>query len=134
MDFSGGCALQTKQAKKRCRPYRSLFFRNEYRIVKIAHIASGTRSEDQFLYAKVQFILVPPPLSASAPLLRLLWRRHCILYCVLSKKNVYRYRGVLYRVSQTPRIRAPCGFYLHGVMGASNFACGMLFTKSFQKN
>ena len=53
------------------------FFRHEYRIVKIAHIGSRTRSEGQFLYAKVQFILVPPPLSASAPSLRLLWQRHC---------------------------------------------------------
>ena len=43
------------------------FFRHEYRIVKIVHIGSRTRFEDQFLYAKVQFILVPPPLSASAP-------------------------------------------------------------------
>ena len=37
------------------------FFRHEYRIVKIVHIGSRTRFEDQFLYAKVQFILVPPP-------------------------------------------------------------------------
>ena len=37
------------------------FFRHESRIVKIAHIGSSTRSEDQFLNAKVQFILVPPP-------------------------------------------------------------------------
>ena len=29
-------------------------------LLKIAHIGSRTRSEDQFLYAKVQFILVPP--------------------------------------------------------------------------
>ena len=37
------------------------FFRHEYRIVKIVHIGSRTRFEDQFLYAKVPFILVPPP-------------------------------------------------------------------------
>ena len=36
------------------------FFRHEYRIVKIVHIGSRTRFEDQFLYAKVQFIIVPP--------------------------------------------------------------------------
>ena len=35
------------------------FFRHEYRIVKIAHIGSRTRSEDQVLYTKVEFILVP---------------------------------------------------------------------------
>ena len=39
---------------------RLSFFRHEYRIVKIAHIGGPTRSGDQFLYAKVQFILVPP--------------------------------------------------------------------------
>ena len=37
------------------------FFRHEYRIVKIVHIGSRTRFEDQFLYAKDQFILVPSP-------------------------------------------------------------------------
>ena len=36
------------------------FFRHDYRIVKIAHIGKRTRSEHQFLYAKVQYILVPP--------------------------------------------------------------------------
>ena len=36
------------------------FFRHENRIVEIAKIGSRTRSENQFLYAKVQFILVPP--------------------------------------------------------------------------
>ena len=55
------------------------FFSHEYRIVKIAHTCSRTRSEDQFLQAKVQFILVPPPPPTySAPSLRLLKRRHCI--------------------------------------------------------
>ena len=29
-------------------------------LLKIAHIGSRTRSEDEFLYTKVQFILVPP--------------------------------------------------------------------------
>ena len=53
-----------KHAKKRGRPY-----------FKIAQNCSRTRSEDQFLYAK---ILVPPPLLASAPSLRLLWRRYWI--------------------------------------------------------
>ena len=51
------------------------FFRHECRIFEIAHICSRTRSEDQCLYAKVQFILVPP-LSASALSLRFIWRRH----------------------------------------------------------
>ena len=40
--------------------YVSLFFRHEYRIVKVTHIGSRTRSEDQFLYPKVQSTLVPP--------------------------------------------------------------------------
>ena len=35
------------------------FFRHEHRSAKIARIGSRTRSEDQFLYAKVQYILVP---------------------------------------------------------------------------
>ena len=64
-----------KQAKKRL--IDLCFFRHEYIIFKIAHICSRTRSEDKFLYAKIQFILVPPPLSAGTPALRLLWRRHC---------------------------------------------------------
>ena len=42
-----------------------------------AHLRSLTRPHYQFLYTKVLFILVPP-LSASAPSLRFLWRRHCI--------------------------------------------------------
>ena len=67
---------QTKQAKKRCRAYRSLIFRCEYKIFKCAYIGSRTRSKDQFLYTKVQFILVLLSLSAGAPSLRLLWRRH----------------------------------------------------------
>ena len=33
--------------------------------------------EYQFLYANVQFILEPHPLSANALSLRLLWQRHC---------------------------------------------------------
>ena len=32
-----------------------------------------------FYTQKVQFISVPPPLLASAPLLRLLWRRHWLI-------------------------------------------------------
>ena len=36
------------------------FFRHEYKIVKIAHVGIRTRSENQFLNAKVQFNLVPP--------------------------------------------------------------------------
>ena len=43
------------------------FFRHEYRIVKIAHIGSRTKSEDQFLNAKVQFILVPPHFQLVPP-------------------------------------------------------------------
>ena len=42
------------------------FFRHEHRIAKIAYIGSRTRSEDEFLHAKVQSIFAPP-LSASAP-------------------------------------------------------------------
>ena len=37
-------------------------------FLKLRIICSRARSQDQFLYAKVQSILVlPPPLSASAP-------------------------------------------------------------------
>ena len=43
------------------------FFRHEYRIIKIAHIGSRSRSEDQFLYAKVQFFLVPPHFQLVPP-------------------------------------------------------------------
>ena len=61
-------------------------FRQEYRIVKIENIGSQIRSEDQFLNAKVEFILVPPPppLSASAPSLRLLWQSHAIEKFILN--------------------------------------------------
>ena len=41
--------------------------RQLYRIVKIAHIGSRTRYEDQFLYAKVQLILVPPYFQLVPP-------------------------------------------------------------------
>ena len=40
---------------------KGLFFRHECRIFEIAHVGSRTISEDQFLHANVQFILVPPP-------------------------------------------------------------------------
>ena len=43
------------------------FFRHKYKIVKFAHIGRRTRSEDQFLYAKVQFILVPPHFQVVPP-------------------------------------------------------------------
>ena len=43
------------------------FFRLKYRIVKIVHIGSRTRYEDQFLYAKIQFILVPPHFQLVPP-------------------------------------------------------------------
>ena len=43
------------------------FFRHEYKIVKIAHIGSRTRSEEQILYAKVQFTLVPPHFQLVPP-------------------------------------------------------------------
>ena len=43
------------------------FFRHEYRIVKITQVGCRTRSEDQFLYAKVQFILVPPHFQLIPP-------------------------------------------------------------------
>ena len=52
------------------------------------YIGSRTRSEDQFLCAKVQFILVPlppPPLSARAPSLRLLWQRHWVKQLCLGR-------------------------------------------------
>ena len=43
------------------------FLRHEYRFVKITHIGNRTRSEDQFLYAKVQIILVPPHFQLVPP-------------------------------------------------------------------
>ena len=43
------------------------FFRHEYRIVKIADIGSRTRFGDQFLYAKVQFIIVLPHFQQVPP-------------------------------------------------------------------
>ena len=39
------------------------FFRHEYRIVRIARIGSRRRFKDKFLFAKVQFIFVPPTFS-----------------------------------------------------------------------
>ena len=57
---------RNKLYKKRCRPY--IFSRHECRIFKIAHTCSRARSENQFSYAKVQFILVPPqfrPVTAN---------------------------------------------------------------------
>ena len=49
-----------KQAKKQANRQNKLKKAKKRKIVKIAHIGSRTRSEDQFLYAKAQFILVPP--------------------------------------------------------------------------
>ena len=62
------------------------FFRHEYRIVRIARIGSRRRYKDKFYMQKFSLFSCPP-LSASAPLLRLLWRRHCI-YCLSDGKGV----------------------------------------------
>ena len=49
-------------------------------FLKLCIICNRTRFENQFVYAKVQFILVPPSLSTSAPTPGLLWRRHWSLH------------------------------------------------------
>ena len=68
-----------KRANKRYQPYRALFFFDmDTEFLKLRIICCRTRSQDQFLHAKVQFILVPPPhFRLMPPSLRLLWRRHC---------------------------------------------------------
>ena len=54
-----------KLYKKSCRPYT--FSKHECKIFKITHTCSRARSENQFLYAKVQFILVPPQFRPVPP-------------------------------------------------------------------
>ena len=57
---------------KRCRPYTSLFLDMNTKFFKLCETFSRTRPEDQFLYAEVQSIFVPPhfwqvPLTSFTP-------------------------------------------------------------------
>ena len=53
-----------------------LFLNMNTEFLKLSIICSRTKSEDQFLYAKVHSTLVLSSLLASALSLRLLWRWH----------------------------------------------------------
>ena len=57
--FLSNYGPQTKQAKKRCRPYTSLFFRHEHRIFKIAHICSQDLKISFYMQSLVYFSAHP---------------------------------------------------------------------------
>ena len=69
------------------------FFRHEHRTAKIARIGSRTRSEDQFLYAKVQFILVPLTFS-KRPLTTFALATELVVYNVYHTHDLSQRRYV----------------------------------------
>ena len=67
IDFPSDYGPQTKRAKKRFRPYTSLFLDLNTEFFKLRIICSPTRFEDQFEYETVQYILVLPYFRLVSP-------------------------------------------------------------------